>query len=390
MSGLEFSSFVFQQPATTLFVVSAPRNYRYTQHDELAADLARLDAGITLFPRPTLADLMLTPQGRTESSGFRYTWIGFSDICRHLSPGLAKCLPHIAGVTGEFAHDAELSDVQAAISMFNMALQLRYAKLRDKQLIVNAEDGTIDGLVGTNHCLLANSTLLAIADAAASSSTPGEQFYAATTVGRRLVLYYREVAPAFRVTHRDRAGKFWLGHYLCNGEAGRMSLRGASALYGQVGLSIGGFSAASVLYHAGSQLEQQATRLLSRLFAAKTLLQPCQHGLARLAELNLRLCGPERDLQLARLRRALVRRHLSLRLVNDVLDRTIRQGADKHPIDLARMDPIDGLGEAARLRTGFDLYCALLRCSRQLSDPRRRERLAQAAHDLMLDKFRLF
>lgn len=392
MNGIQQSTSL-APPATSLYIQSPVRNYARGRLEELAAELTRVDAGVAIAPTAKLPDLRLMPDGVTETDGYAYTYCGFSDLCRILAGGLITFLPDLAGAAGRQAFDPELSDIQTAIGIFNLVLTRRFRLLQDKQVVINKADHTIDGLVGSQHRFLDNRAILDSAEEAVQGTSHPEQFYGATLAGRRLTLFYRSASPLFTIRlDGGRQEHFWTGHYLCNGESGRMSLRGTVALFNQFGTSLGTFTGSGgTIRHVGQNCSRRATQLISRAFAMTQDSDALQAGVRQLVGTHLRLDGPESQLvqNMERLRRLFVRRKISTGIANDILDFTVWTGADAAPMEPGAIDPIDAYASAARLRTGYDLYCAMVRRSLRL-DPLRREQVEQLANDLLLGSIRLY
>lgn len=361
--------------------------FRRGELSRLDAYLATKDANTSVLPITALEDVLLTPEGVTQADGYRYTAMGFAQIAQEVATGLSMLLSDVSGAVRRPDAEPTHYDLPAAISMFNTVLTLRFDLLQRKRIIRDDQEQLIDGIVGSNTRFMENRGFFQQAAASTQLSGIPVEFFAAKSAGRRLTLWFRSQSPVFQVFVDRTPVEFWAGYYFFNGEATGTSLRGTDAIFTPYGCALGPFPKGGRVRHYGTNFLRRAEALFNRLMERELKLDIMQDGAERLLQTSLKLVGDdeERAFQRERLIQVLCRRGIGQYVATDIVDNAMLVGSDRKPQPAHRR--VDPTGIFAG-RTAFDLYCSLLRRSKNLGLGRR-ERVEQVAYDLLLGKFKV-
>lgn len=368
-----------------LYANAKSAQFPATDLPRLAARLTRLDEHTLVRSITRVEDLDLLPNGLTRD-GYRYTAIGFLQVAYELSPGLSTLVPDIAGCSRRPEQEAEQFDLGAAIGIFNTTLSLRFNQLRGHRLVCDTRKKQIEGLVGPKRQYLKNSEMLQAIDDAIHG-VRGVSFHGAEIIGRRLTLWYRKAEPVLQLKCRDQTHPIWTGFYFCNSEAAGTGLRGTDILFNRHGCCLGPFRAGTRMAHVGKTFRKRAERLFGKVIDREPNAERIRKGLRELVNTPLQVIGdPEaRDQHKLRLTHMLARsKKVSAWLAKDVVENALMVGADNEalgPMQLVHPQPYAN-------RSAYDLFCALIRRSRNLN-LERREGLEQAAYELMLGRIKL-
>ncbi len=373
-------------PDRSLYTRPAVSRYGHEQAARLDARLAELDARTTLRPIAGVEELLLTPDGVTQSGDYRYTWAGFAQVAQELAPGLSKLIPDIAGCYRRPENEPEFFDLLAAINMFNAVLSLRFELLSKKQVILNCSERLIEGVVSSTYKFLENRALYQQASEAIAAAGRDVQFYGAEVVGRRLTLWYRGRRPAFRVSVGKESHDFWIGYYFCNGEASNTSLRGTAAVFSRFGCCLEAFRDGTRINHAGRNFNRRVEQLFNRVAARELKVDSLREGVECLMQASLKISGTAdaQAQQEERVVQALCRRGIGQWVAQDIVRNAIYVGKDVTAQPEHRMIAPD----LHASRTTYDLFCAMLRQSRKLGLDRR-EKVEQVAYELLVRKLKL-
>lgn len=375
-------------PTRSLYWRPPVRRFISGQEAALDTYLEQLDNNSSVWPVQGVEDLLLTPDGVTQSGGYRYTWAGFSQIAQELAAGLSTVIPDIAGCDRRPDVDApELYDLTTAISLFNAVITLRFDWLRTKKIIRNNKHKLIEGLVGPLHKFLDNRSLYHQANEAIKGAPLPVRFQMALLIGRRLSLWYRTEAAVFTI-RTPAPHQFWTGYYFSNGEAAGVSLRAAEALYMRYGCALGSFRDLAV-NHRGKNFASRAGLMFDKIMEREPKIAEIHECVERLLHTSLNVVGTrdereQRQLKLAQLfwRKGVVNQGTARDLVYNALC-VGRDVADQNL--QAFLDPS---AKSFEHRTAYDLYCSLVRRSKELGVSRR-EKIEQMAYELLLGKLKV-
>lgn len=371
--------------ASSLFTDPVDARFGDKQVEAFVAHLRKIDAITRVTPITVIDEMRLGPTGATRLESYRYTTIGLNQVATELGYGLANLLPDLVGA-GRGDNDPDECDLQTAINTFNAILLLRFKRLQRMRLIRDTQHNLIDGIVGAHYLFTENVDVYGAIDEAVRRSTVPMQFLAGVTVGRRMSVWFRSVDPVFVVTTKQAMYPFWVGYFFCNGEISKTSLQATQVVYNQFGGALRPWSGAREK-HSGRHFLRRASHLFQRVVERDWKLNEYAERAKQLTTVPLGVVGADqalREKQELKLIDILCRRGLPQRIVQDVVHSTMCVGADLQTKTAFEM----ASGMTYGVRTAYDLFCSLLRISKQLG-PQRRGRIEMAAYELLSGKLKL-
>jgi hypothetical protein len=233
----------------------------------LQADLDQMFRGTRIVNPGAPREIRLNPATRTTQTGFRYTSMAFSRVCRALAPGLSNLINNISGPVQHDAAGRESYSTPTACAVFNQIVDLRFQTVLVKsQMVVDEERRIIEGLLGPKTHYLENSSLLDLVETALVDCC-GAVFAGATLAGRRMFVRY--LRPEIVATPQ---GEYRYGYALSATESGDDSIR-TYLLYQHTGTGHSCLETpAGGLYRqrrTGSKFLEQIKRLVIKLTTAK-------------------------------------------------------------------------------------------------------------------------
>jgi len=384
-------------------LVADSKAYSFDETEESALDdfLADVNRNTLLLPVLAPTDVLLQEDGRTRA-GYRYTDSALNQLCRVISSGLAAMLPEIAGAWRTAVADPRDYSVSLAREIFNKLVVLRFdRRARSLQLVCNAKEKLIEGVVGARYRYLSNGEfVLLVKSIMASEGNP--VFHEAMVLDRRLYIRYKWPAMVAAAAI-DPTNTHSVGIHFANSEVGGGSVRAAVLLVRDTtnDSSFGpyGGNSGNRMIHAGTDFGKRLHRLLieviGRVRRRETSPGSSQNPMGsyfagKLSQLyadRLHLGGTDHDGRIQRLSSALTRRKLPIAFVRHVVSSMLVHG--HNPLVL---DPAEDLGEdrstIVATRTGYDVYAAICREARRLP-LYQREQAEQTAYSLLTREFSL-
>lgn len=374
--------YLYQPPAIVKF--SARDTTRLGQY------LRDMDAATTLNPVMEPAELQLDERTRrTKRGGYTYTTPGFAQVTQLLAPGLSKLLPDLAGmVATPDDRDRYISGARA-IKIFNDVIDLRFEQFSPYRVIRHETGKTIEGLVGAKHQFLENLSLYDQVSDVVLKNRPDVPLYGGLLSGRRLALWYRSRQPLFTLPMSPKPWPFYYGYYFCNGEATGMAVRGTLAVFTPQGVCLGPYRRhGGRVTHTGKEFFQRLGALFETLTTADLPEKELKEGAQALLVTPLGF-GDLRTMRERRKRETVLTNTLSglgipQKLSRDIMHEAVLIGRETDPGKRPALEP----SRLYASRMLFDLFTPLLRWALQL-DFSRRERVEQAAYDVLTGKFNL-
>lgn len=370
--------------APSLFRDPPVAKFGELQETEFITHLRRSDADTLVAPLMQLEELELTLTGEAKQDGYRYTSVGFGQICQMLASGLSTLLPGTVDENRSGIDDPEQHDLVLAITTFNAYLTLRAKQMARIRLVRHTPTKLIHGIVGAQYTFTENADVYAVLAETVRRSTIKMRFVGGVTVGRRMSVWFRSVQPVFKLTIDNMSHDFWVGYYFCNGEVTGASLQATQVIYNRFGCCLRPHAAGKER-HSGRDFAQRAAYLFERVVDREWNLQQYQEHLYRLRETSLGVVGTEeeRAKQVRKLVEAVSRRRVPQKVAADFVNQALAVGADvKERQPYERMN-----GAMIANRNGYDLFCALVRGAKKLGMDRR-EQVEMAAYEVFTGKIK--
>lgn len=349
----------------------------------LSGYLQRLDSETSLRIAHHARELQLNDRGVTIDAGYKYTSYAFRQAAQIIGPGVSKFIPDLAGMvvkqTGQI-------DGRMAIRTWNELVDLRYALFNRYRIIRNDRAKTIEGFVSQRHQFLENLSLYNEAVELFRSRGNEVEVYAASMIGRRLSLWFRHNTPRFTITVDDQRWPFFPGYYFTNGEATGTSVRGTAALFTPKGVCLGPYRKfGRRVTHVGRDFLSRLGIMFASVASNDVPWDKLEAGAQALLTKSLGYTATMTDEQ---------RKERSRKVSHALCVLGVQKNLAVEATDLAlasgRYHSMDAMGwsQTQQLyagRTSLDLFVPLLWLARE-TDSTRRERLEQAAFDILMGR----
>ena len=349
--------------AGSLFAPVPAFAFTAAQFDDCKEFLATRSANTEIVPVVDEAQLSMTADGRLRETSYRFNAIGFAALAGTLATGLNGLFTELSGESmGGMELVERATDIAAAVSIYNTTLRVRFEALRERSLLVNHKEQAIEGFLGLDHRLLENSTFLNIVTNELFDKQPNAEFSRAELVGRALRLYF--INPATRRTdiYSDPRHTFAAGWCFSNREDVGNAIHAATCIYTRFGIAVEPPHAAARLAHMGADLSGRTAILISRAAEKEIDMNLVAKQVHRLAHVQLGLSDDKttNDAANASWTTNLMKFKIAKEEAKRVLKNAAMVGSD-----LAPRDPLDAYSkETLGSRSGYDLFCSILRCSK--------------------------
>lgn len=351
------------QNTRSVFAPVASFHFSSAQIDDCRNFLATRSAHTECVPIVDEAQLLMSPAGRLAETGYRFNPIGFEALSRSLSTGLAAMFNELSGEAycGAFREDKP-PNMAAAVSIYNTTLRVRFDALRERTILVNHHEKSVDGFLGLDHRMLDNTQFFDLIQREMAAKQPQAEFSRAELVGRELRIYYLDPESRRDGMHPDPGHTFAAGWYFSNREDAGHAIRAALCLFTKFGAAIEPPNKNSKVVHSGSDLLGRTAVLVGRKAAQTTDLALAARQLKSLLAMSMDFSDDKKQFDIA------VRRwagYLGKYKISHDLARTIVKNAALVGSDISPRDAIEVYNEAVlKSRNAYDLLCAILRQSR--------------------------
>jgi hypothetical protein len=349
--------------AGSIFAPVSAFAFTAAQFEDCKEFLATRAANTEIVPVVDEAQLSMTADGRLSENGYRFNAIGFAALSNSLSSGLNVLFTELSGENMRGVQIAErATDVAAAVNIYNVTLRIRFEALRERSLLVNHREQSVEGFLGLDHRLLENSTFLNIVTNELFDKQPQAEFSRAELVGRALRLYF--INPATRRTdiYSDPRHTFAAGWCFSNREDVGNAIHASTCIYTRFGIAVEPPHAAARLAHMGADLSGRTAILISRTAEKEIDMNLVAKQIQRLAQLPLGFSDDKTTNDAAHA--SWIANLLKFKIAKDEAKRVVKN-ASTVGADLAPRDPLDAYSkETLAARNGYDLFCSILRCSK--------------------------
>lgn len=333
------------------------------QENDCRNFLLQKTADTELLPIVDESQLIMSPDARIASTGYRFNAVGFAALANTLVVGLNGLFNELSGEARNAATSAaESGELLAAVSIYNTAVRTRFEAVRERALLVNHKEKTIDGFLGMEHRFMDNSVFLDMVSEEMRNNQDAASFYRAELVGRELTLYYSDAAT--KRTFHYAAAQYPVcgGWCFSNREDSGVAIRASVCIMTSFGAAVEPRTRSTSLPHVGADFAGRAAILLSKCAARKIDVDNVLVALRRLGNTSLNFTDNKKSIDAAttKLVRYLQRFKVPKEPAKNVCSNAASVGAD-----LVRKTVIESyVKESLESRTFFDLFCSMLRYSR--------------------------
>jgi hypothetical protein len=351
---------------TTVRSVFAPVpafSFSASQFEECRNFLEARSASTESVPVVDEAQLVMAADGRITESGYRFNPIGFRALSSVLSVGLSQLFNELSGENvRQLKTLGKATDIAAAVSVYNTTLRVRFDALRERNLLVNHRERTIEGFLGLDHRMLDNSVFLETVRNELHDKQPAAEFFRAELLGRELRLYF--IDPTSRRTdiYTDPRHTFAAGWYFSNREDTGNAIRASTCLYTKFGVALSSPGSGGRLNHTGADLVGRTAVLAGKVSERVIDMNFVAQRTRALTSLSLEFSDDRASMEAANEKwlSYLMKFKIPREDAKQIIKNTTTVGADIEARDV--MDVFTK--EVLRTRTAYDLFCSILRCSR--------------------------
>lgn len=368
----------------SVFAPVAALAFNSAQREDCKNFLAQRASDTECIPIVDEAQLVMAADGRIAENGYRFNAIGFAAVANALISGLNPVFNELAGeARNAFKLSFSSGDLATAVSIYNMLLKARFDNLRERTLLVNHREKTVDGFLGLEHRMLDNAVFFTMASEELDARQPASIFYRAELIGRELRLYFIDSKTKRNNIYHDPRHMFASGWYFSNREDSGLAVRSALCVITKFGAAIEPKSRGSAVRHTGADLVGRAAIMIGKLVERTIDMDAVARGVNRLSTMSLNLSDSTkaRELAMNRWVEYLGRFKISREDGRNICKNAAAVGADidpRNPTDLYSR-------EVLASRTAYDLFCSILRYSRNQYHTTR-DLLQSAAMEILLPR----
>lgn len=357
------SRLTLQHAQSSVFAPVQVVSFSSGQFDDCGQYLAKRTADTECVPIVDERQLLMAADGKIAETGYRFNAVGFLAVCNALISGLNSVFSDLSGENrNKHADSIASGDFAAAVTIYNTALRARFELLRERTLLVNHREKTIEGFLGIEHRLLDNAVFINLVDAELKDAQPDATFYRAEVIGRELRLYYVDPKTRRNDLYPDPRHVFAAGWFFSNREDTGLAIRAAKSVLTKFGPAIEPRKSNMSVRHIGADLVGRTISLIRK--SANDAIEPAQieRNVARLQTTSLNFSGTKVtfDAALDHWTEYLMRFKISRELAKQVCRHAALFGSE---IDTPSPTAVYEK-DAMAARTLYDLFCALLKQSR--------------------------
>lgn len=345
----------------SVFAPVTALSFSATQLDELKSFLAKRSDHTEIVPISDAAQLLMSADGRLVENGYRFNYIGFTQLTNAMASGLGSLFKELAGEAVRRLRENSTPNLAAAVSIYNTVVRAQLERLSERSLLVDHRERVIDGFFGLEYRLLDNGTFLDLVLHEVAARQPKAQYYRAELIGRELALYFIDPRSRRNDIIENPAHVFTCGWQFVNGEGTNRAVNGTSCVFTKFGLAVSpNASKRNFLQHSGADLAGRAAALVSRAVAHEIDMDILAQGVRKLTTANLGFTENNFIENIGRVAESLLRFKIPGEDAKIIAKNAAMVGADLKP-----RDHIDVFTDAVlKTRTAYDLVCALLRHAR--------------------------
>lgn len=351
------------QRVRSVFAPVAQLSFSAARLDECRAFLELRSADTECVPVVDSRQLEMAADGTLVETGYRFNPIGFSAVANALMPGLSGVFNDLSGEShNRHAASSESGELSAAISIYNTALHSRMESVRERVLILNHREKTIDGCLSIDYKMLDNTLFFNNIADEMQHEQPTANFYRAELVGRELRVYYIDPASRRSDICGDPQHVFAAGWYFSNKEDAGIALRAAPCLFTKFGVAVDGRQRQAHIRHIGADFFGRATLLIRHAAQKDIDMAVVEKAISRLCSTTLTFSDERIAFSSALLRwvNYLVSFRIGREVAKQICKNAAYVGADVSPRHVLESSSKETLAS----RTMYDLFCSTLRYSK--------------------------
>jgi hypothetical protein len=312
-------------------------------------------------------DILLDTEGRVAETKDRLMFLAAKQLCSEVAAGLWKFVTDTGGIVRRTNVTDEMIAPALAIRTINDAIRLRFNMpkgLLGRQMIRNAADNTVDGIVGPGYKYLAHIQLYEAIIDLTQGMEEIAKFHEALLVSRLLSMVFLFDEPLFEYN----GVPFYPGYYFRNSEAGEGGVRAGFLLqYGDTRFRC--IDKLQSLTHAGKRFVHRLGRMLSTTLLSAERVEYLRTYTQPILDRGVALLDDEvvQEEEYRRLQRVFVDAGIEASFAEVVLNQTIERTENVAVFDIF----------IETMRVASDLY------------PENRESLERAAYQILTNRIRL-
>lgn len=368
-----------KQQSRSAFAPITALSFSAKQEQDCLEYLQKRSANTEIVTLSDDAQLRLAADGRLVESGYRFNLLGFLAVSRAICGGLSRVFGEVSGLMSSKLSDPDNCSIPAAVGIYNTALRIRFETLRERSVLVDHANRSIDGFLGLNHKLLDNAVFLDIILTAMREHDAQLQFYRAELVGRELRVYV--IDPRSRRTDiylPDHV--FSSGWYFCNREDSGNSVKALPCLYTKYGVAMSAVDNRKRVVHVGADLTGRTADLVRSVYHRQIDMELLRQRVAALDGQTLGIDGKASlSENIKKWSGYLTRFGVPREMSSAIAKNAIHVGKDLQP-----RDPLDVFTDKVLAsRTAYDLVCSVIRYARNLPSGHR-EKIQEVGMKLLL------
>lgn len=368
-----------KQQSRSAFAPITALSFSAKQEQDCLEYLQKRSANTEIVTLSDEAQLRLAADGRLAESGYRFNLLGFLAVSRAICGGLSRVFGEVSGLMSSKLSDPDNCSIPAAVGIYNTALRTRFEMLRERSILVDHANRSVDGFLGLNHKLLDNAIFLDIILTAMREHDAQLQFYRAELVGRELRVYV--IDPRTRRTDiylPDHV--FSAGWYFCNREDSGNAVKALPCLYTKYGVAMAAEDTRKRVVHVGADLTGRTSDLVRGVYHRQLDMELLRQRVAALDGQTLGIDGKASLAEnIKKWAGYLVRFGVPRDMASAVAKNAIHVGKDLQP-----RDPLDVFTDKVLAsRTAYDLVCSVIRHARNLPSGHR-EKIQEVGMKLLL------
>jgi hypothetical protein len=351
------------QRLRSVFAPVTALSFNARQRDDCSAFLTQRSADTESVPIVDEGQLILSADGRVAESGYRFNAIGFAAVSNSLVQGLNSVFNELTGETrGRYDLSIGNGDVATAVGVYNAVLRSRFEVLRERTLLINHREKTIDGFLGLDHRLLDNSVFFNMVAEEIQVKQPQAEFYRAEIIGREIRIYYIDAKTKRTDIHIDPRHIFAGGWYFSNREDSGFAMRASMCVMTKFGPAIENSRRGTRVRHTGADLVGRAASMITKIVEREIDTDVVAKNVKRLLATSLNFSDSKHGLDAAMENwiNYLLQFKISREDARQICKNAAMLGSDIDP-----RNPIEVYTkEVMTTRSVYDLFCSILRYSR--------------------------
>lgn len=325
--------------------------------------------------------LTMRHDGCLVEGGYRFNSLGFTAVTTALAVGLSPLFHELSGENLQMRTIPKKEfDIAAAVSIYNTTLNVRFEALRERALLINSAEKTVDGCLGIEHKFLDNARFWQLVCDEMAAKQPDAEFQRAEIVGRELRLFFVNPKSLRNDIVADKRHTFAAGWCFSNREDVGKAIRASSCLFTRFGFAA--LPDKSKLSHIGADLDGRTAILVSKAAEKEINMDVVARGIKKLTRTSLRFSD---DAGFTTTMNQWATQLARFKISREDAKRVVKHAAAVGS-DTEMRDVFDAYtGDALRSRTGYDLFCSLISVARS-SYHTQRDALQNAAMQLVMPK----